>query len=207
MKEMMVRLPMVEFSASDELWLAKFWHENGRYIVRRDNGDISIADVILTPKGVGEVRSDDERLIRLIEVPLDNAELFDPDQWVLATDLENAKNAMDSDRERYDAQLAELNTQLANMKEQYDAELAKKEKEYKSLIDEKEAEFHERYAILNDNKEKALNMRRMELEHEYELKKMQLELETPKRCAQGEWISGKTLTEIIKTLSGGNKEE
>ena len=60
------------------------------------------------------------------------------------------------------------------------------------------------YAEEND---RTLAMRRMELEQEYEMKKMQLELDTPKRFAQGEWVSGKTLTEIIRTLVAGKKED
>ena len=55
--------------------------------------------------------------------------------------------------------------------------------------------------------EQKLAMRRMELEQEYEKKIMQLELDTPKRFAQGEWVSGKTLTEIIRTLTAGKKED
>lgn len=43
--------------------------------------------------------------------------------------------------------------------------------------------------------------KRMELEHEYEIKTLKLEQEMPKRFEQGEWVSGQTLTEIIKTLS------
>lgn len=43
--------------------------------------------------------------------------------------------------------------------------------------------------------------RRMELEHEYEIKKLKLEQEMPKRFEQGEWVSGQTLVEIIKTLA------
>jgi hypothetical protein len=43
--------------------------------------------------------------------------------------------------------------------------------------------------------------KRMELEHEYEIKTLKIEQETPKRFEQGEWVSGQTLTEIIKTLS------
>ena len=40
-----------------------------------------------------------------------------------------------------------------------------------------------------------------DLEHEYEIKKLMLESEAPKRMAVGEWVSGKTLVEIVKTLS------
>lgn len=42
---------------------------------------------------------------------------------------------------------------------------------------------------------------RMELEHKYEIKMLKLEQELPKRFEQGEWVSGQTLAEIIKTLA------
>lgn len=37
-------------------------------------------------------------------------------------------------------------------------------------------------------------------EHKHEIKMLKLEQETPKRFEQGEWVSGQTLAEIIKTL-------
>ena len=43
--------------------------------------------------------------------------------------------------------------------------------------------------------------RRMELEHKQEIKMLKLEQEMPKRFEQGEWVSGQTLVEIIKTLA------
>ena len=43
-------------------------------------------------------------------------------------------------------------------------------------------------------------LKRQALEHEYEMKMKDLETEMPKRFEQGEWVSGKTLSEIIKTL-------
>lgn len=54
---------------------------------------------------------------------------------------------------------------------------------------------------LDDEYEK----RRMELEHEYEIKKLKLEQEMPKRFEQGEWVSGQTLVEIVKTLTMSGK--
>ena len=187
MKEMMLRLPVVEVSSSDDLWQAKFWRRNGRYIVRRDNGDVSVADVTLRPGVIGEIRADDERLQHFMEVYVGQPKLIDPDE--------------------IDEHIAELNEQIAQMKVQHDAELAHKDKECKAWLDEKEAELNERYTTLKEANEQKLAMQRKELEHEFEMKKMKLDLETPKRNAQGEWISGKTLTEIIKTLSGGRKED
>lgn len=65
--------------------------------------------------------------------------------------------------------------------------------------------FDEDVARRKHDVEQEFEMKRKDLEHEYEKKK--LELDTPKRFSQGEWVSGKTLTEIIKTLThNGNKE-
>ena len=73
-------------------------------------------------------------------------------------------------------------------------------------VNEKMDEMSKRYYESIEQEKKTLSAefdkQRMELEHEYEVKRLQLEAETPKRFAQGEWVSGKTLTEIIKTLSG-----
>lgn len=211
MKEMMLRLPVVEVSASDDLWLARFWQKNGRYIVRRDNGDVSVADVQMKPLGAGEARPDDERLASLYECFVGQPELLDPDDWVLAVDLENVKNACEADIKRMKEDLSEARerheAEMAEQKARCEAVCKDTEEYCKNLIDQKERDVDYRIKTLNDGNEQKLAMRRMELEQEYEMKKMQLELETPKRFAQGEWVSGKTLTEIIRTLSGGKKED
>ena len=49
--------------------------------------------------------------------------------------------------------------------------------------------------------EQEFEMKRKDLENEYEKRMMELENDTPKRFSQGEWVSGKTLAEIIKTLT------
>ena len=57
---------------------------------------------------------------------------------------------------------------------------------------------------LDTEKERLENVyekKRMELDHEYKVKMLELEHEMPKRFEQGEWVSGQTLTEIIKTLA------
>ena len=46
------------------------------------------------------------------------------------------------------------------------------------------------------------DLRKEKLEHDYEMKNFQMEQEMPKRFEQGEWVSGKTLSDIIKTLVG-----
>ena len=210
MTEMYLRLPLVEIGSDpEEVYQAKNYPKSGRYIIRRSNGDVSVADVQIREVGVGEARPIDERTLNVYETFVGQPELFDPDDWVLATDLENAKNAyeskigslkkeMQADRERHEAEMAEQKMKCEAMCEET-------EKNCKALIDAKDAELHERYATLGEANEQKLAMRRMELEQEFEMKKMQLDLETPKRFAQGEWVSGKTLTEIIKTLAGKNE--
>lgn len=67
--------------------------------------------------------------------------------------------------------------------------------------------FDEDVARRKHDVEQEFEMKRKDLEHEYEKRMMELENDTPKRFSQGEWVSGKTLTEIIKTLThNGNKE-
>ena len=72
-------------------------------------------------------------------------------------------------------------------------------------VDEKMNAMIKRYdedvARRKHDLEQEFEMKRKDLEHEYEKRMMELEAEQPKRCAQGEWVSGKTLTEIIKTLT------
>ena len=49
--------------------------------------------------------------------------------------------------------------------------------------------------------EQEYDKKRMELEHDYQMRMKDLETEMPKRFEQGEWVSGKTLTEIVKALA------
>lgn len=205
-KEMMIRLPMIEMAASENVCLAKLYPHSGRYIIRRDNGDTSIADVQMRPIGDGEARSDDEQAT-VYEAFVGQPELLNPDEWVLAIDLENAKLAYEADRKRMEEQMREANerheAEMAEQKEKCEAACRETEENCKKLIEEKEKELSAHAEELDCT----LAMRRMELEQEYEKKKLQLELDTPKRFAQGEWVSGKTLTEIIKTLTAGKKED
>lgn len=201
MKEMYLRLPLVEIGSDpQEVYQAKNYPKSGRYIIRRSNGDITVADVQIREVEIGEARPIDESTLNVCETFVGQPELFDPDDWVLATDMENARNAMDADRERHEAEMAE-------QKAKCEAMCKETEERCKALIDKKDAELQYRIDTLNEANEQKLAMRRMELEQEFEMKKLQLDLETPKRFAQGEWVSGKTLTEIIKTLADGKKED
>lgn len=206
-KEMMIKLPMVTATSYEELNKARIYPQSGRYIVKMDNGDFMVADVTLRPVGQGEARSIDEEVISYNTCFVGQPEVFDPDEWTLAIDLENAKLAYEADRKRMEEQMREANerheAEMAEQKEKCEAICRETEENCKKLIEEKEKELSA-HAEEND---RTLAMRRMELEQEYEKKKMQLELDTPKRFAQCEWVSGKTLTEIVKVLAAGKKED
>lgn len=206
-KEMMIKLPMVTAQTAQELNKARIYPQSGRYIVQLANGDIVIADVELRPIEQGEAQSYDEEVQSYCTCFVGQPELLDPDEWTLAIDLKNEKLAYDADLKRMEEQMREANerheAEMAEQKEKCEAACRETEENCDKLIKEKEAELS---AHVEEN-DRTLAMRRMELEHEYEKKKMQLELDTPKRFAQGEWVSGKTLTEIIRTLAAGKKEE
>jgi hypothetical protein len=175
--------------------------------VQLDNGDIVVADVTLPSVGQGEPRTNDEGTASACTCFVGQPVLLNPEEWTLAIDLENARLAYDAELKRKEGQIREANerheAEMAEQKAKCEALCHETEVNCKKLIDEKEAEISK----LEENNEQKLAMRRMELEAEYEKKKMQLELDTPKRFAQGEWVSGKTLTEIIKTLAGKGKED
>lgn len=210
-KEMMIKLPMVTAASWDELTKARTYPQSGRYIVQLDNGDIVVSDVTLPSVEQGEARTNDEGTASACTCFVGQPVLLNPDEWVLAIDLENAKLAYDADRKRMEEQMREANerheAEMADQKEKCEAFCRETEENCKKLIEEKEAEWQRRIDTLNETDEQKLSMRRMELEQEYEKKMMQLKLDTPKRFAQGEWVSGKTLTEIIKTLAGKGKED
>ena len=206
-KEMMIKLPMVTATSYEELNKARTYPQSGRYIVKMDNGDIVVADVTLQPVEQGEARAIDEKVNSVCSCFVGQPVVLNPDEWVLAIDIENARLAYEADRKRTEEQMREANerheAEMAEQKAKCEAICHETEVNCKKLIEEKEKELSA-HAEKNDC---TLAMRRMELEQEYEKKKLQLELDTPKRFAQGEWVSGKTLTEIIRTLTAGKKED
>ena len=206
-KEMMIKLPMVTATSWDDLTKARTYPQSGRYIVKMDNGDIVVTDVTLRPVEQGETRPIDEVTQTACSCFVGQPVVLDPDEWTLAIDLENAKLAYEADRKRMEEQMREANerheAEMAEQKTKCEDVCHKTEENCKKLIEDKEKELSA-HAEEND---RTLAMRRKELEQEYEMKKMRLELDTPKRFAQGEWISGKTLTEIIRTLTAGKKED
>ena len=206
-KEMMIRLPMVTAQTPQDLNKARIYPQSGRYIVKMPNGDVVITDVELRPIEQGEAQSYDEEVQSYCTCFVGQPELLNPDEWVLAIDLENAKLAYEADRKQMKEDLQQAHdfyeAEMAEQKEKCEVICRETEENCDKLIKEKEKELSA-HAEGND---RTLAMRRMELEQEYEMKKMQLEFDTPKRFAQGEWVSGKTLTEIIRTLVAGKKED
>ena len=209
-KEMMIKLPMVTATSYEELNKARTYPQSGRYIVKMDNGDIMVVDVTLRPVEQGDARPIDEDVQSYNPCFVGQPVVLDPDEWTLAIDMENAKLAYEADRKRMVEQMREANerheAEMAEQKEKCEAACRETEEKCDKLIKEKEAELQSRMDALDDESAKNYQLRKMELEQEYEKKKMQLELDTPKRFAQGEWVSGKTLTEIIRTLTAGKKE-
>lgn len=210
-KEMMIKLPTVTATSYEELNKARIYPQSGRYIVKMDNGDIVVADVTLRPVEQGEARSIDEDTQSLCTCFVGQPVVLDPDEWTLAIDLENARLAYEDDRKRMEEQMLEANerheAEMVEQKEKCEAACRETEENCDKLIKEKEAELQQRMDALDNESAKNYQLRKMELEQEYEKKKMQLELDTPKRFAQGEWVSGKTLTEIIRTLTAGKTED
>lgn len=199
MKEMMIKLPMIEMAATADAWQAKHYPKSGRYIIRRDNGDISVADVQMKEIEIGEARCDDERLLSLYETFVGQPELFDPYEWVLAIDVESKIKTVHAELERTKAKMQhDCDKKCEAMQQEHDATVAGLKKEV--------AELRMAMARSSEKFEKEYNDKRTELEHEYELRQQALDLTVPKRFGQGEWVSGKTLAEIIKTLAGKKEE-
>lgn len=76
------------------------------------------------------------------------------------------------------------------------------DKENDSFVKRLQSEFDKKKELLEKEHEK----RMADLEHEYKMKMMQLDLDTPKRFGQGEWVSGRTLLEVVRTLSSGKAD-
>ena len=75
---------------------------------------------------------------------------------------------------------------------------------HKSQVEEMRIKYEADFKQKKTELDAEFEQKRMALEHEYEMKKLELEKEMPKRFEQGEWVSGKTLTDIIKTLAGNS---
>lgn len=207
MTEMMLRLPVVEIATTADVWEAKLYERSGRYIIRRDNGDVSVADVQIKDAAKGEARPIDERCQNVFETFVGQPELLDPAEWVLKTEME-------SKRRSYESQLKTMEDCIDNEREEHEAAMAEQKQTALDMVqaakDAASLQIKEMQTAIDERTqqlEKEYEAKRTALEHEYEMKRLQLEMEVPKRFAQGEWVSGKTLTEIIKTLAGKSKED
>lgn len=99
------------------------------------------------------------------------------------------KENADAVSEDYELQVKALKSQLEEQKAYYENRLKEQEERAKEQIDIRVAAKVER------------------IEHEYEVKALKLEQDTPKRFGQGEWISGKTLKEIIALLAKDDSQK
>ena len=209
-KEMMIKLPMVTATSYEELNKAKTYPQSGRYIVKMDNGDIVVADVTLRPVEQGEARSIDEDTQSTCTCFVGQPVVLDPDEWTLAIDLENAKLAYEADRKRMEEQMREVNerheAEMAEQKEKCEAACHETEENCDKLINHFDTIIIAYFSA-------SVCKRRFVLWFYYKPFDYLLIIQvfpirnTPKRFAQGEWVSGKTLTEIIRTLTAGKKED
>jgi hypothetical protein len=71
---------------------------------------------------------------------------------------------------------------------------------HKSEVEEMRLKYQNELEVKKTKLEDEYAQKQLVLKHEHELKMKELETEMPKRFEQGEWVSGKTLSEIIKTL-------
>ena len=80
----------------------------------------------------------------------------------------------------------------------------------KKQLEEQKAYYESRIKALEERDKEEFDARvaaKVEyIEHEYEIKALKMEQDTPKRFAQGEWVSGKTLKDIIAILTGKGQQ-
>jgi len=175
MKELMVRFPVIELKSGDFIQHAKHYPNDGMYIVICADHTISLVEVELQALGVGELRCSDELCMTFRE------------SMILGENVVNPKDMVPASLLKQKEQEWEVKVKAAQAE-------AKDAKE--NLLSEQ--------SRLTEKMEAELASRSSKLEHEYEIKKLRLELEQPKRFGQGEWVSGNTLKDIIKTLVGSN---
>jgi hypothetical protein len=198
MKEVLIELPHIEVSDYVEIGKKRSYPAVGRYAVSLPSGDVYVVDVQTWPDS-----DNPEEPVCYVAAFMGQPNLLKSEEWTLKTDIENLENAHKEDLEQKDLQIANLNQDIAILKKQHSDELTELEQEYERKKLQLELDTEQ----LRKEDQQSLATRRMELEQEYEKKKLQLELDTPKRFAQGEWVSGKTLTEIVRILTGEKKED
>ena len=184
MKEVYVSLPLIE--APDENFNKKALYQDiGQYLVRLPNSDVLAVEVYGIPESGDNVNC--------ASVFIGQPKLFGMEELVL-------KASMDAVSDDYELHITELEAKLAETQAYYESELKKKDEEYREKlglqVELETSGIKER--LLRENEQ---------IKHDYELKTIQLENDMPKRFGQGEWISGKTLKEIIALLAKDNSQK
>lgn len=191
----MITLPLVELDDDNDIYLKKYYPSVGRYVIKQQNGDVSVVDVY-------QMKEDLER-VQLTQTFIGQPELHDEEEFVLRGEIDAVKSD-------YEVQIEDLQDDLKRLESAHKEELERIKAAYKESLEAMKADcatlINQKTADMRELADQQLAMEREKLNDEYERKKMQLELETPKRFAQGEWVSGKTLTEIVKTLVGRKEE-
>lgn len=182
-----VKMEMVELTDHDEFDLKRSYPGPGRYLVRYANGDMAVTDVQDYPKS-----DDPEQKVHAFELFIGTPTFYDEEDLVCSGEVDAA-------RERYESEIEGLEKDFDDMADHHDKELSRLKDSYEESIRQLKESHKETFDL-------AVASKTEEMRQEYEMKKLQLDLETPKRFAQGEWVSGKTLTEIVKTLVGERKE-
>ncbi len=191
MKEAYIKLPVVDVPAVS-YHMAKYYPDSGRYIVRFPNGDIGVMDIILKPLPVGDARPDDEYADSYSLTMIGQPKLYSDEDLVEADKLRQCQDELAKTKVELEKVRCEYKERIDKMIEANDDAIQKMKAEHQAELDQKDT--HCANAIQNMKKE-------------FEMEKKQIELEQPKRNGQGEWVSGKTLTDIIRTLVGVKRED
>ena len=201
MEEIYVKLPLVEMDDYGQLSLKRKYPHIGCCFVKTPDEMISAVQVQNWPADNEE--EPEETRVQAFSVTLGQPEYVHADNMITKEEYDAAckrhsevvdkyMRTIEEMEARHKAELDRLNEVVLaarTFKEQHD-------KTIQDAVDAAKAQVAMEY-----------DMKKMELEQEYEMKKLQLELETPKRFAQGEWVSGKTLAEVVKTLAGENRRK
>lgn len=129
--------------------------------------------------------------------------LYPHDGTFLLTRVDGMMSVVTIERGDYESEYCQ-NYQEAFIgnKQTIDAEFVMDSRDVDEKMDAMTKRYDEDVKRRKNELEQEHEKRRMELEHQHEIRMMELENEMPKRFEQGEWISGKTLTDIIKTIVG-----
>lgn len=194
MEEIYVKLPLVEMDDYGQLSLKRKYPHIGCCFVKTPDEMISAVQVQNWP--ADNEKEPEETRVQAFSVTLGQPEYVHADNMI-------TKEEYDAACKRHSEVVDKYKRTIEEMEARHKAELDRLNEVVLAARTFKEQ--HDK--TIQDAVDAAKAQVTMELEHEYEMKKLQLELETPKRFAQGEWVSGKTLAEIVKTLAGENRKK